>query len=126
MKFIPILLSLVVVSLISLFFTSFSQEVEKKDQMDRIARKTILSMETVGYLTEESQMILLQELQKIGIKDIDLGGTTTTYREYGNPICLEIQGNISISEYDLLSLFDVKKKNMNVPVHLYRETTAKN
>ncbi len=66
-----------------------------KAEISQIARKYILRMETVGYLTGNDKVELSQELTEIGVVDLDLTGTTLNQVDYGSPILLVIHGKIS-------------------------------
>lgn len=50
--------------------------VNQKAAVGQLARKYILRMETVGYLTERDYTLLCQELETIGVSETDLTGTT--------------------------------------------------
>lgn len=66
----------------------------QKTEAGQIARKYILRMETVGYLTAQDHTALLQELNTIGITEISLEGSTMYKVSYGYPITLHIIGKL--------------------------------
>ena len=68
------------------------QLVSIKSEMSQLSRKYILRMESVGCLTEGDRISLEQELHDLGIKNVDLSGTTMSETGYGNPIFLVIRG----------------------------------
>jgi len=70
------------------------QLLERKAQISQTARKYILRMEAVGYLTGEDRVMLERELAEIGVTQLDLTGTTLNEVEYGSPIHLTLQGKI--------------------------------
>jgi hypothetical protein len=53
------------------------QMMDKKAQIDQIARKYILRMETLGYLTEDDRLLFSRELQQVGAVELEFDGTTT-------------------------------------------------
>ena len=77
---------------IMMSFMDDMQLVQQKMEINQIARNGILRMETVGYLSSEDQMVMRQELEKQGVTDLDLGGTTMNEVGYGEKITLEIRG----------------------------------
>ena len=68
--------------------------VQQKMAVNQLARRYILRMETVGYLTEADRISLQTELQQIGVANIDLSGTTLKEVAYGEPISLYIKGKL--------------------------------
>lgn len=68
--------------------------IHQKTEVSQLARKYILRMETVGYLTASDQTALRQELSSLGVTEIDLEGTTLNAMSYGSPIALEISGKL--------------------------------
>ena len=75
-----------------------------KTEISQLARKYILRMETVGYLTTEDNTSLCQELSAAGVTEINLSGTTQSEVSYGVPITLQISGKLK-GEY----LFEEKR-----------------
>ena len=72
--------------------------VNKKFEINQLARKYILRMETVGYLTSNDKNKLNQELLELGIVSFNFEGTTLNQVGYGNPIVLCISGYIHANE----------------------------
>lgn len=68
--------------------------IHQKTAVGQLARKYILRMETVGYLTERDNTLLCAELNGIGVSEIDLEGTTMGEVPYGEPITLQITGKL--------------------------------
>lgn len=98
----------------------------RKGQISQIARCYILKMETTGCLTEGEKNNMLAELQAVGLRGIDLTGTTLNPVEYGDSVILQIRGRIQASvweeEHDLFrSVFTARE----VPVEELRMSTAK-
>jgi hypothetical protein len=69
----------------------------------QLARKYILKMETVGYLSGNDQAKLLEELNEIGVSEVSLEHSTMSPGEYGQTIELDIRGKLkgeySFQEY---------------------------
>lgn len=66
----------------------------QKTEVGQLARKYILRMETVGYLTAGDQTALCQELAELGVTELSLEGTTLHGVPYGTPISLYINGKL--------------------------------
>lgn len=85
-------------SIIMMAYLNSLYLVNTKAEVSQTARKYILRMETVGCLTAGDRSQLLRELSEIGVKDVDLTGTTVTAVDYGSPIVLSIKGNMQGKE----------------------------
>lgn len=68
--------------------------IHQKIQIGQIARSYILKMETEGGMMPEDSLRLMQELDNMGITDIDLSGTTFGESGYGERISLNIRGKL--------------------------------
>ena len=73
--------------------------IHQKTEVGQLARKYILRMETVGYLTASDRTGLCQELELVGVTGIQLEGTTLNEVNYGEPISLFIKGQLE-GKYD--------------------------
>lgn len=75
--------------------------IDRKTEINQIARKYILKMETVGMLTEPDKSALLEELAAAGASDVRLDGTTVHRVGYGSAIVLHISGKLGeMHEFD--------------------------
>lgn len=89
------------------FFINVIADVNTRIQMDQIARKYILRMETEGYLTDEEAAAMKTELCSIPSvgavateSDIDLTGTTMgSPKGYGATIILDIKCPATTTKY---------------------------
>ena len=68
--------------------------VNRKAAVSQIARKYILRMETTGELTAADFTALSQELESVGVTELDLSGTTVDKVAYGDTIVLVIRGKL--------------------------------
>lgn len=66
--------------------------IQQKAEVDQLARRYILRMETVGGLLTEDRESLVEELTMLGVSEVDLSGTTMEEAEYGDKIELRIRG----------------------------------
>ena len=81
-------------TIVLLAFMDDMQLIQQKMEVDQIARRYILRMETVGYLQNSDQSELIAELTEWGVTEIDLGATTVSEVGYGGRIVLEIRGKL--------------------------------
>lgn len=72
---------------------------KQKDDVGQLARRYILRMETVGYLTAGDRTLLTADLEAAGVTEIDYTGTTLSPVTYGEMIALEIKGKLE-GKYD--------------------------
>lgn len=68
--------------------------IQQKAQVNQIARRYILRMETVGYLNTSDRVLLCRELEEAGVTELELEGTTLREVNYGELITLRIRGRL--------------------------------
>ena len=68
--------------------------IDEKTEINQIARKYILRMETVGMLTEADSIMLYRELSEAGAAEASLEGSTVERAGYGEAIVLQIRGKL--------------------------------
>lgn len=99
----------------------------RKAQISQTARKYILKMETIGYLTADDKLALTQELKELGASEIDLTGSTVNEVDYGAPIYLVIRGKIPGIHMEMGNgLFQTSFKTSLYEFEERKMTTAKN
>ncbi len=125
MSFLPILFSLAAVAILSLMYVSYLKDVDVKDQVDLIAREYILKMETTGYLASVDENALIGDLNRIGVHDVNLGGTTRAEVGYGSPVTLSVAGYVESEQTGLQSLFDISRSKKRIGVKVVKTSTAK-
>lgn len=119
------LFSVVMVGLLSVMFANWSNNINKKSQIDTIARSYLLRMEAQGYLNSADETQLNNELDKLGVSSINLTGTTKSKVEYGNKIVLSISGVIDLPGYNITNLFKIEKTANLVNFKVTKSSTAK-
>lgn len=88
-------ISVTAMALISMNVISSVGIMNTKNDINSVMRKYIIMMETYGYLTNEDETELIQELTDIGMTNIDISGTTMNEVEYGEVIYLHVKGDIN-------------------------------
>lgn len=115
------------VMLIMVFFDLY-QILSLNEDVKQIARKYMLTMETMGYLDAASRTSLMQDLSDLQVTDIDLTGSTMTDAGYGNAVYLQITCKLPIEQLnmdgnDMLRFFF---EDGTIPIRVRRMSTAKN
>lgn len=114
-------------SILMMAYLNSMQLISLKSEASQLARKYILRMETVGYLTGSDKARLSQELQAMGVANIDFTGTTLHETAYGNEIVLCIQGELPGRGFSINSgLFSAVFLEKNYPFREKRMSTSKN
>lgn len=113
-------------TIVMMSYLNNMQLVSSKEDVNQVARKYILRMETMGYLDDTGRLNLLHDLQEIGVTDIDLSGTTLSDAGYGNPIYLVISGKLEGKQANISNIFNVIFEGRTVDIYEKRMSTAKN
>lgn len=121
-----ILLALISMFIALMMMISAFGDMENKSKVDSIGRKYILSMESKGYLSNEDEIKMINELKSIGGKNISTVGTTKSKVGYGNDIFLKVNGQIEVSAYEFKAPFDIKKTTELVNMEIDLSSIAKN
>ncbi len=79
-------------TVVMLAFLEDMRLIERKTEVNQLARRYILRMETTGGLSVEDKLELVRELEEQGVTEIDLTGTTMGEAGYGAKIVLQIRG----------------------------------
>ncbi len=95
MDMVTIGLTILAMSIVVTAYLECTGLMLKKLEISQVSRQYILKMETEGYLSEQNRQSLLQELQTLGMQNIDLTGTTLQPVSYGETILLKIKGTVS-------------------------------
>lgn len=87
-------LCILAMTTLMMFYMGSVELMQQKSTVSQLARKYILRMETVGFLTQQDEQILCRELTDAGVTEIDLSGSTASRVSYGEPITLCIEGKL--------------------------------
>lgn len=93
-QLLPSLLTVFVVFYLIILYLTVAQDLERKNNLDMLARQYIIRMETFGKLTSDDRDNLKAALEGMGCRNIDFSGTDMTEVGYGNPVNLSITGEI--------------------------------
>lgn len=87
-------LCILAMTVMMLSYMECTELIHQKTMAGQLARKYILRMETVGYLTEADSLALCGELKEIGVTQACLTGSTFQRAGYGTPVTLCIKGKL--------------------------------
>lgn len=124
-KLIPLIFSIVVIAMLLSLFMNWMQTLNKKEEIDLIARKYLLIAETEGYFKNENLVTMTNELKSVGLTSVTYGSTTVSPVSYGAIITLEIIGVLPVKYYILDAPFSLQGATRNIDVYVTRKTTAK-
>lgn len=121
---IPLFTIVAVFSVIVMFVT-YLNDIDKRDGVDIIAREYLLRMETEGFLNITDETELYKDLEKRGMENVSLSGTTRAKVGYGNKINLIIKGQVEITNYSVENMFKITKVPKLVNIEVSKSSTAK-
>ena len=119
--FLPIVAFILLAAILIFMFINYNAAVNKKTEINFIARKYLLMMETQGYLTDGMKADLIQELEDEGfygtntkgaVSASNLAGTTMSNVGYGNEITIviEVYSNVKmLGSTDIFQAFFTDK-----------------
>ena len=122
--FAPVL-GAIAMALVVVIFANFMANIDRKNDVEQVARKYILIMETDGYLGSTDETALRQELAALGVSSIDLSGTTFTEVGYGEPVTLEIDGEMAIRSLGVGNGLSFRNDADTIDIHIEKTSTAK-
>ena len=108
--FMAVCVCMLMLTLLLVSYMDSIRLIDEKAEINQIARKYILKMETVGQLTENDRIMLCQELEKAGATEVSLGGTTFERTGYGEAIVLQIRGK-------LRGVYEFEEKRVSTAKH---------
>ena len=125
---LPSMIMVIAAVMLFMVFFDLYQILSLNEDVKQIARKYLLTMETMGYLDPANQTTLVQELSDLQVADIDLTGSTMSDAEYGNAVYLQISCKLPMEQlnmdgYDMLQFVFQDK---SIPIRVRRMSTAKN
>lgn len=94
MNLVTIGMAILAITIVVMVYLQCTELMLLKLEVSQVSRKYILKMETEGYLTTQNQNELLLELKELGLKNVELTGSTLMPVPYGDTIVLRIRGNV--------------------------------
>lgn len=99
--------------------------IDKYIEANRVARKYMLKVESSGYLNQDNANKLKNELENLGLSNINLSGTTMTEVNNGEDVYLDIKYDEKVKEIGIDG-FNIRFKNKIKTVEIPLSSTAKN
>lgn len=125
-----IVLSAIFIGLLLIIYAGLSSNINRRNEVDLVARKYLLKMEIEGGLTNEMKDDLQKDLRKFGIKNLDFTGTTmvnnTSPSNYGTVITLKFKGDMPMITYDNKKSKVFKILQITLPININKNTVSKN
>lgn len=125
MKMIPVLLAMAAMTAITVMYLTYMSDYDKRESADQIAREYILRMETQGYLSEDMKKNLISDLGNIGVKSINLQGTTMSKAAYGEEIVLMINADVETEEHVFEGLLSKRTDRKTRHIKISKKSTSK-
>ena len=125
-QFLP---AIVVIVLLAVLWTGSmvtASNIDRSTDIHHVARTYLLRMETDGYLTQQNRYLLEQELEALGMTDIDLKGTSFEDVGYGNKIKLVIRGMVNLKDVSFKGFGSPMMTKRQAEVAIYKVSVAKN
>lgn len=94
MDFTTIGITILAMAIVWMAHLGMAELVLTKIEVSQVARKYMLRMETIGYLTGEEKANLTEELSRLGMEKINFTGTTMQPVGYGEDIYLCLKGTV--------------------------------
>lgn len=90
-QFLIQMIGIIVSFVILIYGVYYSKTIITYNNVNQVARKYILIMETTGELNQDNRDLLVDTLTKMGLRNVYLGGTAyDEQKEYGQEVVLEI------------------------------------
>lgn len=126
MNLVTIGMAILAITIVVMVYLQCTELLLLKLEVSQVSRKYILKMETEGYLTPHNQNELLLELKELGLKNVELTGTTLLPVVYGDTIILRIKGNIQKNMLDYEEVWNGATDVRVLELEEKRMSTAKN
>lgn len=124
--FLPALVTIVLMAVLWTGSMVSASNIDRSSNIHHVARTYMLKMETDGYLTPENESALRAELRALGIREIDLTGTSLTDVGYGNEVRLRIKGNVMLIEIEFKGFAAPMMTEKVTEVSVSKVSVAKN
>lgn len=124
-KLLPILFGIGMAFGLLILSARFTQVIRVRENINQAARAYLLEMETFGYLPQEKTLQLKDTLQKYGLQDVNLNGTTLQKADYGELIELCILGTLKLDIDIKIPFIENNDIMWNIPIDICMVSTAK-
>lgn len=116
-QFLIQMIGIIVSFAILIYGVYYSKTIITYNNVNQVARKYILIMETTGELGENKPQDLIKVLTDMGLDNVTLGGTIDSKKKYGEEVILEINFTQNIPKLDIDGLnfsFTSEEKDVTI------------
>ena len=92
-------------------------------KIEHVARNYMQEMEVYGCLTPEMEVSLIDELEDLGLKNVNCNSSTLTKTANGNEIVLDIQADLLYTFFDTDTFITKRTENYNF--HMVKTSISK-
>ncbi len=100
------ILTLMMALILIMAYASWHGRLAAQDSIYLTIGTYLKSIESSGCLTEEQKEQLVNELERYGMENINLEGTTLAHVPYGSKVTLRVRGRVHLSEVPDLVIED--------------------
>lgn len=118
--------TMVVAFMLSLFLMivfTYGTQLLTYVQISHVSRECIQEMEMYGYLTPELEASLTENLEELGLTNIDCSNSTRTKTANGEPISLNVEADFSFTVFRVDTF--IRKNTSNCDFSINRTTISK-
>lgn len=101
-----VVFTLMMALILIMAYASWHSKLAAQDSIYLTVGTYLKSIESSGCLTEEQKEQLVNELERYGMENINLEGTTFTHVPYGGKVTLRVRGRVHLSEVPDLIIED--------------------
>lgn len=101
-----VVFTLMMALILIMAYASWHSKLAAQDSIYLTVGTYLKSIESSGCLTEEQKEQLVNELERYGMENINLEGTTLAYVPYGGKVTLHVRGRVHLSEVPDLIIED--------------------
>lgn len=98
------ILTLMMALILIMAYASWHSKLAAQDSIYLTVGTYLKSIESSGCLTEEQKEQLVSELERYGMENINLEGTTLAHVPYGGKVTLRVRGRVHLSEVPDLNI----------------------
>ncbi|MBQ8664038.1 MAG: hypothetical protein IJ471_09305 [Eubacterium sp.] len=140
-QILPLIVGVFVLSIVFVLMLGTMESIQMKNQIDLVARRAVLLMETNGYIADSMEEELLQQLADVNVENaaIETRGFSVASQTwgsvdesspaaYGQKIEVEITGTAkaAFGKNEGSGVFTTMIERSEVPIRVVRVSTSKN
>lgn len=126
LELLPVMLTIVMCGIMILFFAGQAKYLDTCNEINNLARGTMLKMESQRGLTAEEQQRLQEELESLGVSGISFDGTTghDSKLRPGDEITLCISCEYSVSKVEIRGMMNFELPGVERQIQVKRSSVV--